>query len=388
MSKSKIGINPVELTYRSPSADSTSHAQSQSQSLPHPKPVSKSTHHVAGVLVTIFGLEELDPNVADVAVLWLLHPRLETQASMAPFASHIITEWNQSPKSKSKKGLIAVSFDQRNHGSRLVSAISNEAWRSGNEHHGIDMFSCFAGTAQDTSLLLDFLPGYIFPDPSDRRRIVQNLVLGISLGGYAAWHVIMHDPRFSAAVVTIGCPDYIRIMTDRARLSKRKTWTSTSPPGKDFLGSKDFPPSLIEKIKQVDPAAYLWGLPGLNWHRGQEHLHTQLSEEERAILLPVMTRCFANKRILNLAGGADKLVNYAQCKPFLSWLKASNAPGGWFDGSGLLLEDIIFDGVGHEVPSGMVVEMIRFVKESLEDERANIVDASSGSGHGRRGSKI
>ena len=339
--------------------------------------------------MTVFGLDDLPSDITDVAVLWLLHPRLQTQACMAPFAAHIISGWNKhqsSKRSTKKKGLIAVSFDQRNHGSRLVSAIANEAWRSGNEHHALDMFSCYAGTAQDTSLLLDYLPGYIFPKVSDGRRIVQNLVLGISLGGHAAWHVLMHDKRFNTAVVTVGCPDYTRLITDRARLSKRKTWTSSSPPGRDFLGSADFPPSLIEAVKQADPAGLIWSLPGLNWQKDQEHLHANLTDEERQVLQPVMSRCFGNKRILNLSGGADKLVPYAHSKPFVDWLKTVSGKGGWFEGSGLVVEDIVFDGVGHEVPSRMVDEMVRFVRESLEDEKVGGMEA--GGGAARLESKI
>ena len=380
---SKSAPNPVESTYGPKGATA--------QSIPHPEPISSCTHHIAGILVTVFGLDELPSDTADVAVLWLLHPRLQTQASMAPFGAHIISEWNkaqQSSTGKKRKGLIAVSFDQRNHGSRLVSKIANEAWRQGNEHHALDMFSCYTGTAQDTSLLLDYLPGYIFPEAGDSRRVVQNLVLGVSLGGHAAWHVVMQDPRFSAAVVTIGCPDYTRLLSDRARLSKRKTWTESSSPGRDFLGSSDFPPALIEVIKRNDPAGLIWSLPGLNWRKDQEHLHITLTDDERQALLPTITRCFGNKRILNLSGGADKLVPYAHSKPFIDWLKTVNAQGGWFEGSGLVLEDIVFDGVGHEVPSSMVTEMVRFVKESLEDERSSGFENAVGGGASRLGSKI
>ncbi|KIW28524.1 uncharacterized protein PV07_08182 [Cladophialophora immunda] len=385
---SKATPNPVASTYGPPP---TSSGGSTAHSIPHPEPISSSTHHIAGILVTVFGLDEVPWGTTDIAVLWLLHPRLQTQACMAPFAAHIISEWNKhQAKSRSgrgkKKGLIAASFDQRNHGSRLVSAIANEAWRSGNEHHALDMFSCYAGTALDTSLLLDYLPGYIFGGASDPRRIVQNLVLGISLGGHAAWHVLMHDPRISAAVVTIGCPDYTRLMTDRARLSKRKTYTSSSPPGRDFLGSADFPPALVDAIKKSDPAGLIWSLPGLNWRKDQEKLHADLTEEERAVLLPVMTRCFGNKRLLNLSGGADKLVPYAHSKPFIDWLKAISGKGGWFEGSGFVLEDVVFEGIGHDVPSSMVPHMVRFVTETLEDE--GVAAMEMGGGAARLGSKI
>lgn len=35
-------------------------------------------------------------------------------------------------------------------------------------------------------------------------------MLGVSLGGHAAWQVLFNEPRVTAAVVIIGCPDYMR----------------------------------------------------------------------------------------------------------------------------------------------------------------------------------
>ncbi|KAK5561684.1 hypothetical protein LTR46_000489 [Exophiala xenobiotica] len=364
MSKKAATPNPVEYTYAAPSTPNTG---STTHSIPHPEPISSTTYHIAGILTTVFGLSELDPSTTDVAVLWLLHPRLQTQKCMAPFAAHIITDWNKTRgKGKGKqKGLIAVAFDQRNHGTRLVDKLSNEAWRSGNERHAQDMFSCYAGTAQDTSLLLDYLSAYAFPH--GERRIVQNLVLGISLGGHAAWHVLMHDPRFSAAVVTIGCPDYARLMSDRARLSKRKTWLETG--GREFLGSPDFPAALVDAVRRLDPAGLLWSGSGSGLDKRPGHEHGEMSQEVKEKVMPLMARCFGNKRILNLSGGSDKLVNYAHSKPFMDWLKKAAGKGGWFEGGGLYLEDIVYPDIGHEVPPAMVDAMVRFVNETLEDER-------------------
>jgi hypothetical protein len=65
------------------------------------------------------------------------------------------------------------------------------------------------GTALDTSLLIDHLGSYIFHGP-EARSIDQHIVLGISLGGHAAWQVLFSDDRVTAAVVIIGCPDYMR----------------------------------------------------------------------------------------------------------------------------------------------------------------------------------
>ncbi|RMZ91930.1 hypothetical protein DV736_g824, partial [Chaetothyriales sp. CBS 134916] len=356
-------------------------------SIPHPEPVSSRVYHIAGLLVTVYGLEELPPSCTDVAVLWLLHPRLQEQACMAPFAAHIIASWNthiqsQSPSASpanskrhddnNKRGLIAASFDQRNHGSREVSPLANEAWRGGNETHAQDMFSCFQGTSADTSQLIDYLPGYVFPDSvgeRPRRHVGPHIVLGVSLGGHSAWQCVLHDPRVTAAIVTIGCPDYERLMTDRARLSKRKAWLEGN--GAHFISSADFPPSLADSVRRWDPAGIVFGtLRDAGRLKGQEHLlpHTQ---RETAALQPVMARCFGNKRILCLSGGADRLVPYKQAEPFMQWLKAASGKGGFFENGGLYLHDVVLPGVGHDVPPKMVEYMIRFVIDTLEEAAAN-----------------
>ncbi len=68
---------------------------------------------------------------------------------------------------------------------------------------------------------------------------------------------VLSDPRVTAAVVGIGCPDYTRLMTDRARLSKLKSYTETTPPGSGFLGSQDFPQAWLDAIAKFDPAGLL-----------------------------------------------------------------------------------------------------------------------------------
>ena len=112
-----------------------------------PMPLSKKTFVIAGILCTVYGLEELSPETKNVTCLWLLHPRLQTQACMEPVAYSVIGHWNQRVQQKKERsqlpGLLAVSFDQRNHGSRENDPIANQAWRSGNERHAQDMFSIF-----------------------------------------------------------------------------------------------------------------------------------------------------------------------------------------------------------------------------------------------------
>ena len=115
-----------------------------------PPSISKKTFAIAGIFTTVFGLEELPSNASNVACLWLLHPRLATQERMSGIAALAITDWNRRVHSGQTvsnrpppKGLIAISFDQRNHGTRLIDPLANEAWRQGNPRHAQDMFSIF-----------------------------------------------------------------------------------------------------------------------------------------------------------------------------------------------------------------------------------------------------
>ena len=356
--------NPMEKTY--------------SSSLP--LSISTKSFTIAGIHTTVFGLEELSLESTKVACLWLLHPRLQTQACMAPIAQSAITAWNQKLAQKRADNpqqpllsLIAVSFDQRNHGTREFEALANQAWRSGNPKHAQDMFSIYHGTSLDTSQLITYLSSYIFPS-SAHITISTNLVLGISLGGHAAWHCILHDPRITAAVITIGCPDYITLMTNRARLSKRKAWLESSPPGATFLGSEDFPPGLIEAVERYDPAGLLLGEVS---ERSNESYEREPSEKQKIRLMPIMKSSLQGKRILNLSGGADKLVPYKCGEPFLTWLKNAIAPGGWFEDGGLEMEDIIFDGVGHEMSPEMLREALRFIVETLDREDTTVIGSPS-----------
>ena len=110
--------------------------------------ISRKEFVIAGLKTLVYGLEELPGNLKNVACLWLLHPRLSDQSRMAPIANAAITHWNQrlesrSPHKGSTPRLIAVSFDQRNHGSRKIDPIANEAWNGGNPSHAQDMFSIY-----------------------------------------------------------------------------------------------------------------------------------------------------------------------------------------------------------------------------------------------------
>ena len=224
----------------------------------------------------------------------------------------------------------------------------------------------------DTSHLINYVSSYFFP--TCEHSIVNHLVLGISLGGHAAWHCIVHDPRITTAIVVIGCPDYARLMSDRARLSKLATWTKSTPPGSSFLGSTDFPKGLVEAVDKYDPAGLFLG-EIVSRDDDVSDQNPPASEQKR--LLPLMKRSLQGKRILNLAGGADKLVPYQSAEPFLRWLRNSTAPNGWFSEGGVVFEDIIFDGIGHDMSPEMVKEAHRFVVDALQQTPTGTVGRAS-----------
>jgi pimeloyl-ACP methyl ester carboxylesterase len=182
-------------------------------SLPPPK-----SYNIAGITVSILGLSSIPPSCTSLTILYLLHPRLQSASTMLPIGSHILTSWSTHqfslPATHPSKsaGLLALTFDQRNHGSRLVDAVGNDSWRDGNPRHAQDMFGVYNGTAVDVSLLIDHVGSYIAEDfQGVMPGIERNLVLGVSLGGHAAWQVLFAEPRVEAGVVVIGCPDYTRV---------------------------------------------------------------------------------------------------------------------------------------------------------------------------------
>lgn len=199
----------------------------------------------------------------------------------------------------------------------------------------------------------------------------ENLVLGVSLGGHAAWSCLLHEPRITSGVVIIGCPDYVNVMADRARLSKLPSWTSADPPGSQFLGSEAFPSSLLDTVRKYDPTSLFLSRMDKGSELAPLRSATlpQPSEKEKEALRPLLTQCLAGKKILNLAGGADKLVPYHAGKAFLTWLKEAIAPNGWFGDGAVYLEDIIDERAAHEVTPKMVNEAVRFISETLAASR-------------------
>jgi len=53
----------------------------------------------------------------------------------------------------------------------------------------------------------DLVGSYLFRDQPER-LIDRHLALGVSMGGHSVWQLMFAEPRVSAAVVVVGCPDF------------------------------------------------------------------------------------------------------------------------------------------------------------------------------------
>lgn len=83
--------------------------------LGEPPAVSSTTIAITGILVDVFGLDDLpspSTQLKAVSVLWLHNPRLGDRTRMHPMAKRAVSEYNKTRSSKSTRGLIAVAFGQ------------------------------------------------------------------------------------------------------------------------------------------------------------------------------------------------------------------------------------------------------------------------------------
>ncbi|KAI3392668.1 hypothetical protein diail_5308 [Diaporthe ilicicola] len=333
--------------------------------LPEPPAVSVKTLAVTGIMVDVYGLEELPSSLSHVSVLWLHNPRLGTKARMAPMAQRAVGEYNATRPAASTRGLIAAAFDQRNHGTREVHPLSNQAWNKGNPFHAQDMIGIISGTVVDTSLLIDALPAYLFlescPSPP---AFDQHICLGVSLGGHSTWQALFAEPRITAGVSIIGCPDFQLLMQDRARLSKLSTYDKSTK-GAGFLGSSDFPPGLVAQCARFDPKGILFGTGDVV---------ESPSETQQARFRPILDAHVKGKKLLMCTGGDDKLVPWRCSEPFTKFF--TSAAEGWYKDSGLVADNRVYPGRGHECSPEMVVDAVQFVCDVVQSASAGGLAAS------------
>ncbi|KAF5367053.1 hypothetical protein D9758_004056 [Tetrapyrgos nigripes] len=253
-----------------------------------------------------------------VAILFFLHGRNGECGRLKDFIDSIYSQVHDKEQDL-KHELVIVSFDHRNHGHRLVDEKANMGWNRDaskcNPRHAIDMYSIQSGTARDVSYLIDFLPAYLYP--AGDRTIAQWGVAGISLGGHSTWLSLCQETRVKIGIPIVGCPDYLTLMTARAKKF-----------GISLEGSEYLPDSLLDLIRRSDPAA------------------TAYREMDPS------RNPFYGKKILVLSGGSDTLVPWTASEAFVENLVVG--PEG-------LKKKMVQAGAGHEYTPEMLAEMARFL---------------------------
>ena len=212
---------------------------------------------------------------------------------------------------------------------------------------------------------MDHIEAYIFPQGN--RKLVDHLVMGVSLGGHAAWLSLFHEPRISAGVVVIGCCDYAALMYNRAKLSHRPSFTQSPKPGAAFIGSIDYPEALHQSVLRIDPASLLFGRYDSRHEQGCQSAH---SDPETVRLRTLVQNSLGGKKILNLAGGSDKLVPHALSEPLLRFLSTAAGPRGLAEGANMQVKDLVYPGIGHQVCFNMTLEIESFVCDHLSQSKS------------------
>ena len=94
--------------------------------------------NVSGLETHVYGLDGVRKSKAHfVDVVFLLHGRMGKYQDVELFALAILAKGKATATPDQQRGLIVVSFDQRNHGHRQISELGNFVWTEGNQFHAL-----------------------------------------------------------------------------------------------------------------------------------------------------------------------------------------------------------------------------------------------------------
>ncbi|TQW01064.1 hypothetical protein IF1G_00995 [Cordyceps javanica] len=98
-------------------------------SLPLETPRSSKTPLViGGVQIYVYGLEELQDYPGEITVLHLAHNRTRTYLVTEAIAHEILHRHRRNGGGKSRRPLIAVTMNMRNHGDHLCAGEPDLGW--------------------------------------------------------------------------------------------------------------------------------------------------------------------------------------------------------------------------------------------------------------------
>lgn len=288
--------------------------------------LAKQTLLIGGLLVDVYShptSSSTSSSTKPIHALFFLHGRFGSAQDKyyVDIVKAIFDECHAGVGGERKKDLIVVAFDHRNHGTRLVDQQRNLAWSKdpakNNDQHAVDMYTIQTGSAEDVSFLINHLSSFLYP--SGERTIVEWGIAGVSLGGHSTWIALSREPRLTLGIPIIGCPDYTKLISQRAASSD----IPFSPPY--------FPVSFQTYVGTHDPA--------------------QLAYRAKDASNP-----FFGKKVLVLSGKEDKLVPWVASAEFVEGLEV---------GEEGVKRVVVEEGAGHECTRAMQKEAGVFVREWL-----------------------
>ncbi|KAK4936003.1 hypothetical protein LTR10_023050 [Elasticomyces elasticus] len=259
----------------------------------------ETTIEVSGLQVHIRGcISVAFSKILNPDLVFLLHGRTSDAEALRDMGTAILAA---NPET------LVVSFDQRNHGHRILNPKANLTWADGNDMHAQDMCLHLAtqvsiqyGTSLDVSLLIDLLPMFISPD---ERYVFRHIFcVGVSLGGHATYHVLSNEPRVNAGVVIIGCPDTAALLQMRVHAKDSR---------------KLMPSSFLATVRRLQP-----------------------NNEE-----------VAKKSVLIIKGNEDNLVPWEPSQTFVEQLPKAR------------VQVIGYDGIGHALTKAMQEDTAKWIQD-------------------------
>lgn len=256
---------------------------------------SKSEVFIGGVKAYLYNgvtLEEYVKKQGDVAskqrpsaepfqiplnVAYLVHGRGQTYQSTEGIAYKYLEQYYE--KTNLEVPFVCVTFDDRNHGERVVDETRNRSWKSGNAHHGIDLVSMVHGIAYNLKLIIDYLPSYLNleyflpPGATDQQKVVfkyRNILSGVSLGGHTVIRFAHMYPQLVDVLnPIIGCSALSSLLINRLRGAsldledKYKSWFyyDYSELGLDEAARKELYPEAFHKSLAAEDASIFESFP-------------------------------------------------------------------------------------------------------------------------------
>lgn len=322
----------------------------------HTTRYSRTSVQIAGIDVFILGLHEALAFAQDIsvwAVLHLVHPRTRTHSYSETLANLLLTDYYND--TSNKQPLIAVFFDSRNHGERMLSKRANNDWAEGNATHAQDMLSTIQGTAQDVDTVLRFLPAYLPTlltnnSPETLPTRLLDIVVGVSQGGHVAWQVAASSTKpVKALVPVIATPYLTRLLLHRYLVQVKGFSSAAADAQLDALTTT--PNKLLYHLSHADLERHLGKLT----NHYPSHLHALAADMDRRVFESIDPKATPTL-IFNSAN--DPLVPARFTTP---WVAAHTST------TNIAEDDLVYEqpGVGHVCTGAMVVKISQFLASAV-----------------------